>query len=187
MSENPFAITLLNDFIFCPASIYFHMLEDRVEKMTYQSPAQLNGTAAHEKSDSGHYSLSGKILQGMPVYPAKFGLAGKIDVFDTTSGLLTERKRKIKTVYDGYIFQMYGQFYALTEMGYSVRSMRLYSMSDNKSYPLALPADDPEMDAKFRKTIDKLREFDPDSFVQENKEKCANCIYAPMCAFALEE
>lgn len=34
MSETPINITALNDFIFCPLSIYFHLLYDDIDKMT---------------------------------------------------------------------------------------------------------------------------------------------------------
>ena len=34
--------TQLNDFIFCPASIYFHNLYGETDKMVYQSTQQIN-------------------------------------------------------------------------------------------------------------------------------------------------
>ena len=42
-------ISNLNDFIFCPASIYFHKLYGSGDTIMYQSKAQLDGTKAHEK------------------------------------------------------------------------------------------------------------------------------------------
>lgn len=56
MSENPVLISHINDFIFCPVSIYFHGLDSSTDRLTLQSSYQLNGTAAHEKSDNGTYS-----------------------------------------------------------------------------------------------------------------------------------
>lgn len=79
MSEQPLAISQLNDFIFCPA-------------------------------DSATYSTQKGMLQGISVYCEKYNLVGKIDVFDKKTGILTERKKKIKTVYDGYIYQIYAQY-----------------------------------------------------------------------------
>ena len=35
MSENPIAITSLNDFVFCPVSIYFHNCCDMVEPFRF--------------------------------------------------------------------------------------------------------------------------------------------------------
>ena len=43
MSEAAVSITTLNDFIFGPASIYFHSLDEETENMTYQCADQLNG------------------------------------------------------------------------------------------------------------------------------------------------
>ena len=116
MSEQPIAISHLNDFIFCPASIYFHALEQG-EHLLVQSPDQLNGTKAHEKSDSATYSTQKNMLQGIGIYSETYNLIGKIDVFDCQNGILTERKKKIKTIYDGYVFQLYAQYYCLVEMG----------------------------------------------------------------------
>lgn len=102
MSEQPLAISLLNDFIFCPASIFFHSLETE-ENIMVQDSFQLNGTNAHKHFDSATYPTEKSVLQGVSVYCEKYNLIGKIDVFDEKTGVLTERKKKIKTVYDGYI------------------------------------------------------------------------------------
>lgn len=93
MSEHAISISNLNDFIFCPASIYFHGLDAETEKMTYQSSDQLNGTAAHKTVDSATYTTASSILQGITVYSERYDLVGKIDLFDTASGTLRERKK----------------------------------------------------------------------------------------------
>lgn len=45
MSEQHLAISQLNDFIFCPVSIFFHSLETE-ENIMVQDSFQLNGTNA---------------------------------------------------------------------------------------------------------------------------------------------
>lgn len=99
MSENPISISMLNDFIFCPVSIYFHSLETD-EKVLYQDAAQINGTYAHKNSDTGAYSSKKNMLQGVSVFCQEFNIYGKIDIFDIENVILTERKKKIKTIYD---------------------------------------------------------------------------------------
>ena len=68
MSEYAIAISNLNDFVFCPASICFHALDDGTDNMVCQSPDQLNGTAAHKTVDAASYSSDTSVLQGMAVY-----------------------------------------------------------------------------------------------------------------------
>ena len=70
------------------------------------------------------------MLQGIGIYCEKYNLVGKIDVFDTKSGILTERKKKVTKIYDGYVFQIYAQYFSLIEMGYKVVKLHLYSMDD---------------------------------------------------------
>lgn len=180
--EEPIPITKLNDFIFCPASIYFHNLYNDLEKSTYESSYQTNGTHIHETVDMGTYSTSSNnVMQATDVYCEKYGLYGKIDVFDKEKGVLTERKKKIKTIYDGYVFQLYAQCFALREMGYTVKSLRLYSYDDNKMYNILLPENDDEMFQSFLDLIYEINEFNLDNFVQKNPLKCQNCIYEPYC------
>lgn len=174
-------ITQLNDFIFCPVSIYFHQLYGDSDRIMIQSDYQINGTAAHENIDNGTYSTRKEIVSGISVYSEKYGLVGKIDVFDTKKGKLVERKRTIKQIYDGYVFQVYAQCFSLREMGYEVNEIVIHSITDNKNYKIDLPEDNPEMLQKFEKTIYEMHNFEFDKFVQSNSLKCKNCIYEPAC------
>lgn len=184
MSENPLNITTLNDYIFCPASIYFHQVDAETERFTYQSSYQLNGTAKHEAVDENRYSSKKDILQGIHVYSEKYNLIGKIDVFDVSKGVLTERKKKVNQLFEGYIFQVYAQYFALKEQGYIVNEIRIYSMDDNVVYPILLPSEDPEMLDKFESTIKAINRFSFDGFKQDNLSKCERCIYEPLCSFS---
>lgn len=186
MSENPVSLTTLNDFIFCPVSIYFHSI-DSDDVMLIQTSDQLDGTSVHQKSDLAVYSSKKSILQGISVYSEQYNLYGKIDTFDSEKGILTERKKQIKTIYDGYVFQLYGQYFALKEMGYKVNEIRLYSMDDNLIYGIDLPESDNEMFDKFQKLLKEVNEFSFDGFTQTNISKCQKCIYAPLCSYSLLE
>lgn len=186
MSENPIPISNLNDFVFCPVSIYFHGLESE-ENLLSQDVAQINGSHSHRNSDSAAYSTKKSVLQGISVYCRKYNLCGKIDVFDMDKKMLTERKKNIKTVYDGYVFQLYAQYFSLTEMGYRVEKLRLYSMDTNKSYYIELPENNIPMLQKFTRLIDDIKTFSFDNFEQTNGEKCKNCIYEPLCGFSVKE
>lgn len=177
--EIPF--TYLNDFIFCPISVYFHSFDLDSETTLYQSVNQLNGKAAHEAIDNRRYSTRTSVLQARSVYCEKYNLVGKIDIFDTSNGILIERKKKVVNIYDGYIFQVYAQFFALSEMGYEVKSIRIYSMDDNKTYPIRKPEDDPDMLLKFEQTINDMKTFDMENYIQTNAEKCRRCVYEPAC------
>lgn len=185
--DDAILITEINDFIFCPASIYFHKLYGSLDTLLYQSEDQINGTAAHKRVDEGTYSSKSNILCGIDVYSEEYNLIGKIDIFDAEKGKLRERKKRIKVIYDGYVFQIYAQYFALTEMGYNVKQLELYSMDDNKSYPVRLPSDDNEMFKKFEKTIENMKTFRMNVFMQNNVEKCRRCIYEPACDRTLLE
>ena len=175
------AITQLNDFVFCPASIYFHMLYGDTNAILFQSEKQINGTAAHSAIDEGRYSSRKDILTSLDVYSEKYGLTGRVDIYDQKNRTLIERKRQIKTIYDGYIFQVYAQCVSLREMGYRVDNIYLYSMVDNKKYPVPLPESDSEMFRKFENIIEEMRTFSMEGFKQTNTLKCQNCIYEPAC------
>lgn len=174
-------ISWLNDFVFCPISLYIHRLYGQADHMLLQNPSQINGSHAHAAVDTHRYSGRADILQGMTVYCEQYGLIGKIDLFDQKKHLLIERKKKLKKIFLGHHFQLYGQYFALKEMGYNIKAICLYSMDDNKTYPISLPEKDPDCFVAFEKTISQMRAFNIFSFVQTNKQKCLNCIYEPLC------
>ena len=174
-------ISWLNDFIFCPLSIYFRNLYGEMENFSYKESPQLLGSAIHKCIDEQTYSSRSNILQGISCYCEKYNLIGKIDLFDIKKKELTERKRTISCIYDGYIYQLYAEYYSLLDMGYEVTHLRLYSYSDNKIYKVALPSEDQLMNKKFEKTINDLRTLDIDTYVPKNKDKCIHCIYSNAC------
>lgn len=179
-------ISFLNDFIFCPRSIYFHQLYGSYNTQLYQQKPQVAGKVAHASIDEKTYSTRKNILQSVEIYSERYKLCGKIDLFDVDSGKLSERKREIKTIYDGYVFQVYAQYHALTEMGYTVNSIVLYDITHNKNHPIPLPHENHEMQQKFEKLIDDLNSFDMNKgdFVA-NEQKCKNCIYSNLCDYSL--
>ncbi|BFK75606.1 MULTISPECIES: type V CRISPR-associated protein Cas4 [Acidaminococcus] len=181
MEDDWIQISQLNDFIFCPASIYFHNLYGRQAVLTYQSPDQLKGTAAHSAIDQRRYSTHKNILQSLFVESSTYGLIGKIDLFDSSTKTLIERKKQIKTIYDGYIFQIYGQYFCMIEMGFQVDHLQLYSLDDHRKYDISLPKDDQPMFQKFEQLLKEMRQFSLSSFKQQNQKKCLHCIYEPAC------
>lgn len=178
-------ITELNDFIFCPISVFFHKLYEGTDRTIYRSTYQINGTKSHETIDSKMYS-GGDVVKSLDVYSEEYHLLGKIDIYNKKTKVLTERKKKIKNIYDGYVFQLYAQYFCMKEMGYEVEALEIYSMDDNKKYSILKPEQDVDMLYKFENTIKAIREFDHSTFVQDNQSKCNNCIYEPACDRSLK-
>lgn len=181
MEEGLILISQLNDFIFCPISIYFHNLYNNEDNRLFQRTDQVEGRASHKSIDNQTYSTRKDVLLGIDVFSEKYGLIGKIDMFDCATGILTERKKKIKNIFDGYVFQLYAQYYCMEEMGFNVSGLRLYSMDDNKVYPVLLPDSNLDMRHKFFDVLNRMSTFDVGVFEQVNKEKCKGCIYEPIC------
>ena len=179
--EDVILLSNLNDFIFCPVSIYFHGLYGNADVLTFQTKSQLNGTKVHEAVDTGKYSTRKNIITGLDVYSDKYRLVGRIDIYDLDKKMLLERKKHVSRVYDGYVFQLYGQYYAMMEMGYDIKSLRIHSIDDNKNYDIDLPCNNDYMRKGFDKLVETIRTFDIQSYVQKNPEKCANCIYEDAC------
>jgi len=181
VTENTILMSNINDFLFCPVSIYFHNLMGNADRMMSQSKFQINGTDAHKTIEAGEYTSRKDVLQGVEVYCERYGLNGMIDLFDIKKEIITERKKKVSQLYDGQIFQVYGQYFALKEMGYEVKKIKVYSMDDNRTFDIIIPEDDPVMMERFESTLSDMRTFNPDNYVQTNPRKCSNCIYEPMC------
>ena len=183
--ETMTTMTQLNDFIFCPRSLYFNgIFRNSVGTEFYHQTPQKNGLAVHAAVDEGRYSTRKDVLQGTMVYCAKYNLVGRIDVFDVATGILTERKNSITAIYNGFRFQVYAQYFALCEMGYDVRELRLYSSKDNKIYPLSLPNE--EDISAFERTLKDMEEWSPERGFSPKPKKCRACIYSSLCDYCTE-
>ncbi len=179
--ESYVSIAYLNDFVFCPRSIYFHHLYGKYNPNLYKQKPQWAGSYAHEAIDSGGYSTRSDVLQGVEVYSERYKLCGKIDTFSKAKGLLRERKKNIVRIYDGYIYQLYGQMVCLEEMGFKVRRLELYAMDQNTVHKVPLPHDAPERWNGFLSTLEHLKSFSLEAPFKANPEKCKRCIYSELC------
>ena len=179
--ESYISISFLNDFIFCPRSIYFHNLYKSFDTSMYHESVQTKGRIAHKNIDEKKYSTKKNILQGIPIYSFQYSLYGRLDLFDKDQGLLTERKKKVHKIYDGFIFQIYAQYYCLIEMGYTTKKLCIYSLDDNKNYEIALPSENKEMDIKFKKLIEEIKNYNLEKSFYPNASKCQKCIYKNLC------
>ena len=90
--ESYLMITRINDFIFCPRSLLFHdFLRSNQSPDNFRETPQIRGLSAHT-ADNGTYSIKKNIPQGTMVYSYRYNLLGRIDIFDISTGSLTERK-----------------------------------------------------------------------------------------------
>jgi len=96
-------ITKLNDFIFCPRSLYLHSIYDNFSQKVYHRTPQSVGKLKHDNIDKEQYSTAKRYLQGLEVASEKYGLVGKIDIYDTEKMELIERKNKVKQILQGSI------------------------------------------------------------------------------------
>ena len=178
--ESYIQISKINDFLFCPRSVYLHTIYDNFHKRAYQRTSQIAGTLAHESIEKGTYSSKKRYLLGMAIYSDELGLCGKIDVYDRETRALVERKRHVKNVYDGYRYQLYAQMACMREMGYVVESLFIHSLTDNKRYTIEMPHE--QEWREFTELIDRIKTLDvKDAAILENSPKCPQCIYQPLC------
>ena len=178
--ESYIQISKINDFIFCPRSVYLHTIYDNFHKKTYHSHYQTAGTIAHKPIEEGVYSSAKRYFQGMEVYSDEYGIAGKIDIFDIETDTLIERKRMVKHIFDGYRYQLYAQMVCLREMGYRVNNLRIHSLTDNKRYEISIPNE--KEWKQFENILDRMKNFTAETVkILENSPKCGQCIYKPLC------
>jgi len=185
MEEN-IIISNINDFLFCPRSIYFHNLYSGYDDHLYHSPSQVQGRISHRSIDEKKYTTKKAVLQGIDVYSEELGVVGKIDLFDQEQGILTERKNKITVIYEGYMLQVYAQYFCLIEMGYVVKMIRVYSISDNKIHIVSLPSQTEK--ERLLDVLCQMKSFQlQDELFSQNKNKCRKCIYRQLCDYYADD
>ena len=172
-------ISLLNDFVFCPYSIYLHNVYLNTDESLYHATPQTRGKLAHETIDEKRTSTRKDVIESLSVYSEKYGLVGKIDLYKTVEKALIERKYQLKRIFQGQIYQLWAQFFCLEEMGFKVESLFFSEISTKKLIPVKKPND--EERAFFEKFLKSFRDFDPSEPFIPNPEKCSHCIYFNLC------
>lgn len=176
--ESYIQISKINDFTFCPATLYLHSMYEGFSQGMYHETPQVVGRLKHETVDEKKYSTAKKFMMSTDVYSEKYNIMGKIDIYDKETETLIERKTKIKKIFDGYRYQLYAQYYCLTEMGYAVKKLVLRSLEDNKSYEVPVPSENEQKE--FEDVLYAMRNFDPKQLLSHQCSKCAMSIYGAL-------
>lgn len=178
-------ISLLNDFTFCPYSIYLHQVYMETDEGLYKALPQTRGTLAHEAVDRRTYSSRKDVLASLTVCSHTLRLTGQIDLYRQDSRTLVERKYHIRELYRGQVYQLWAQYFCMTEMGYGVDHLAFHATASNRTIPVALPqeAERKELEA----LIEKIRTFDPGKATAAGRNKCLHCIYCNLCDKTTEE
>lgn len=179
------AISTLNDFIFCPYSIYLHNVYMETDEGVYHAVPQTRGRIAHETVDNKNTSNRSDELQALPIISERYGLTGKIDIYRGREKKLIERKYQLKNIYQGQIYQLWAQYLCMVEMGYDVETIAFYEISTNKMIPVALPSE--KQLVQFETFITTYRNFDPSKPIAVNRNKCLHCVYCSICDKTNEE
>ena len=173
-------LSTLNDFIFCPYSIYLHSVYMESDEDLYKATPQTKGTIAHQGVDNKNGSTRKSDIMSLAVYSDELGISGKIDVYKQDKHLLIERKNNLKRIFRGQIYQLWGQYFCLKEMGYEVEQLAFYEISTNKMIPVDIPTDvDKQELVEF---IEQFKHYNPISTpIKVNSNKCIHCIYCNLC------
>lgn len=175
---NYILISNLNDFTFCPYSIYLHNVYMDTDEDIYKAEPQTRGKIAHESVDEKTSSSKNEI-QSLPISSDELGVMGKIDVYRQKEKLLIERKYKLKNIYRGQLYQIWAQYYCMIEMGYEIDKIAFYEISTNKMIPLDLPTDNEKQE--LQELIYKYRNYNLEDNFTLNENKCLHCIYCNLC------
>ena len=90
MGEDYISISTLNDFIFCPYSIYLHNVYMESDEGLYHATPQTKGRNAHETIDAKKASNRAGDLQSLSVLSEEYKLMGKIDLYRAKEKKLIE-------------------------------------------------------------------------------------------------
>ena len=173
-------LSTLNDFIFCPYSIYLHSVYMESDEELYKATPQTKGTIAHQGVDEKKGSTRKSDIMSLPVYCDELGISGKIDVYKQDRHLLIERKNNLKRIFRGQIFQLWGQYFCMKEMGYEVDKLAFYEISTNKMIDVELPGELGKQE--LIGFIEQFKNYNPSSTVfKVNSNKCIHCIYCNLC------
>lgn len=180
MTTDYIPLSALNDFVFCPYSIYLHNVYAESDDDLYKATPQVKGTIVHTGVDSKSGSTKSSNIMSLNVYCDELGISGKIDVFKQDKHLLIERKRNISRIFRGQIYQLWGQYFCMREMGYEVDHLAFYEISTNRMISVEKPNELGKQELVG--FIQSFKHYNPIATpLSINPNKCSHCIYCNIC------
>jgi CRISPR-associated exonuclease Cas4 len=183
--EELISISSLNDFIFCPYSIYLHNVYMNTDEDIYHAIPQIKGKETHSTIDNKSASTKKLDLIALPIYSEQLGISGKIDIYKGEKRLLVERKYQLKQIYQGQLYQLWAQYFCMIEMGYEVKQLAFYEISTNKMIPINTPNKENQIELKC--FIRRYKTYNPLDPIIVNQNKCIHCIYCNLCDKAITD
>ena len=185
MEEDYIAISNLNDFVFCPYSIYLHNVYENTDESLYHAIPQTRGCIAHATVDLKKCSTREDEFLNLPIYSEKYRLMGKIDIYKSKEKYLIERKYQLKQIFQGQIYQLWAQMICLQEMGYEIERIAFYEISTKRTIPVIIPTN--EELQRFEQFLLEFRNYNPSQPFIPNINKCHHCIYCSLCDKTTED
>ena len=145
----------------------------------YHALPQTRGRNAHQKIDEKKTTTQTDVIESLAVISHEMGIYGKIDIYKKSTKSLIERKYNLKNIFRGQIYQLWGQYFCMTEMGYDVKSIAFYEISTHKTTDINIP--DERDKNEFLNFLTSFRNYNPKSNFSQNQKKCAHCIYCNLC------
>lgn len=179
MDDNLIPLSMLNDYIFCPYSIYLHNIYMGTDEGLYHATPQTQGKIAHESIDSKKASTRKDDFLSLPVCSNQLGIMGRIDLYRGAEQHLIERKYRLKQIFRGQLYQLWGEYFCMVEMGYPIQKLSFYEISSNTVIPQPIPGEKER--AELQEFIVLFKSFDPAIPIVTNSNKCQHCIYCPLC------
>lgn len=71
-------------------------------------------------------------ILSLPVCSNSLGLYGVIDLYRGNTATLIERKLRLNHIFRWQLYQLWGQYFCMIEMGYEVNAIAFYEISTNK-------------------------------------------------------
>lgn len=146
---------------------------------TYHAAPQTKGKLAHKGVDTKTSSTSSKILMALSIVSNELKVYGKIDTYNKDTETLVERKYNLKTIYLGQIYQLWAQYFCMTEMGYNIKAIAFYEIATNKMKPISIPTE--RNKTELKQFIKSFIEYNPENNIEINENKCKHCIYSSLC------
>ena len=172
-------ISQLNDFVFCPYSIYLHNVYMGGDETLYHAAPQTQGNASHEAIDNKTSNHRKNTILSLPVGSHRLRVVGKIDTYKKEEHLLVVRKHNLKHIFRGQLYQLWTQYFCMIEMGYPVERLAFYEISTRTTIPISLPTEEEEQE--LMATLEAFRKFNIEGTFDINSSKCQHCIYSNLC------